>query len=483
VTDVTTRGSGPIRIAVLLPVVLAGLLAGRTMTRDSCTVDEFGNLPLTVAYWKPGTLHIDPGNPPLTRWIQGVGLLAASPDPGVTPSELAEIETSWDLGYRFEKAHFTDYHRLLVRARLGSVALLLATVLGVYVWARTLAGEWPALGAALLTALSPNLLAHGRLVTPDIGLACFVVWAGWATDRALRTEPGRPRILAVALAGALAGAACLSKMSGLILLPVLAGALAIGGSTGRRRIGDPLLLAGVVLFVLYAGYGFPGPGRYGALPTPLPSPYVHGILTQLREPPYPAYLLGEVRHGGWLAYYPIAFLVKIPLGALVLFALAVGATIAERRRPFGLPLALAAAFLVGLGLVTKKNIGLRYLLPALPLLHVVAAAVFRSGRPGMRGLGLAALLLAAVSGIGASRAPLAYFNGVERLWGGKRDRPCPTSGIGRSARAWRPCSSPTSGASIPRSTGFGGEPCPPTRSGDPSPSARRWRWEGRTSSG
>ncbi|NNE44662.1 MAG: hypothetical protein HKN12_10665, partial [Gemmatimonadetes bacterium] len=155
------------RVAVVVPLLLALALSARTCGRESCTVDEFGNLPLTVAYWQPGALHIDPGNPPLTRWIQGLPWLTGKPDLGVTRGELDAISTSWDLGYRFETAHRDDYHALLVRARAGSVALLLLAVLGVWRLARDLAGPRAALAAALVAAASPNLIAHGRLVTPD----------------------------------------------------------------------------------------------------------------------------------------------------------------------------------------------------------------------------------------------------------------------------------------------------------------------------
>jgi len=405
-------------VLAIVPLALALLLAGRTVGRDSCTVDEFGNLPLAVVYWRADALHVDRGNPPLTRWIQGIPLLAARPDPGVGPAELAAIETSWDLGYRFEDAHRDDYHDLLVRARLASVALLLLTVLGVFVWARDLAGTGPAFASALLAASSPNLLAHGRLVTPDIGLAAFVVWAGWASARAVRTG----RWGWAAGAGVIAGAACLAKISGLLLGPVLGAAVLFGPGGGRGRALRLGAFAVAGLAVLYAGYAFPAPGAFRGIPTPLPAPYVAAIDAQLAEGAYPAYLLGHVReHGGWRLYYVVAFLVKTPLPAIALFVLAAfAAARARARRPaFVLPFILAVAFFLALGFVTRKNVGIRYLLPMIPLLHVGAAAAFAGGRRTAVAAWVLAVL-AVVSGVTASRAPLAAFNGVEKLLGGKR---------------------------------------------------------------
>ncbi len=408
------------RLAILLPLIAATILSARTINRESCTVDEFGNLPLTVVYWSDRALHIDPGNPPLTRWVQGVPLLPERPDPGVSSEELLGYRSSWDLGYVFEAEHFDDYARLLTKARWGSVFFFLLAVAGVFVWARGLAGTGAALGASLLTAFSPNLIAHGRLVTPDAGIAALVVWAGWATWRSIRADsPGGARAV-TAVAGALAGAAVLSKFSGLLLLPALPIAILIAAPGTRRKIEGALLLAAVAGLVVFAGYGFPGFGKWGSVPVPLPAPLMEGILAQMAEPPYPSYLLGETRIGGWLRYYPIAFLVKVPSGTIALALLAILAIVRERQRRFALPLLLAVAFFVALSLVTKKNVGIRYLLPAFPLLHVAIAAVFASSHSRWRRVGRVLLLLAGISGVSASAAPLAYFNGAERFLGGKR---------------------------------------------------------------
>lgn len=405
---------------MFIPVVLACLLAGRTITRDSCTVDEFGNLPLTVAYWGHDALHIDRGNPPLTRWIQGIPLLASPPELGASDAELTSIVTSWDLGYRFEAAHPDDYHAILVRARMGSLLLLLFAIVGVFGWARDLAGTRAAFAAAMLTATSPTLLAHGRLVTPDIGLAAFVVWAGWGILRARRAKGVGESVGWASAAGALAAGACLAKLTGLLLLPTLLAALLLGAGAPRERFARGGAFVFAALLPLFAAYGFPAPGAFHGIPTALPAPYVAAIEAQLAEGPYPAYLLGEVREsGGWLRYYAVATLVKTPLPTLALFALAAFVVARERREFLG-PLLLAAAFAVALGLVTSKNVGIRYLLPMYPLLFVCTAAALTAAEPRVRRVADGLVVLAIVLGVGASGAPLSSFNGVEMLLGGKR---------------------------------------------------------------
>ena len=401
------------RFIWIVPLLLAVALAARTAHRESCTVDEFGNLPLTIAYADPSTWHIDPGNPPLTRLIQGMPFLGSPPELGATESELAAIETSWDLGYLFEDVHEHDYHSLLVRARAMSILLLTLTVLGVFLGARAF-GALPASVAALLAAACPSLLAHGRLVTPDIGLACFVVWSAWATVRARDGGAGRG-----AIAGALTALAILAKFSGLLLAPVYAIALAVAPGSTRRRAARVAIFGAVVLAVLFAAYGFPAPGTWNGWPTPLPEPIVRGVQAQLDEPPYPAYLLGENRQGGWPWYYAVALLVKVPLGTLLLAGIA--ATFAFRTGRARLPWILAGAFFVAFGFGTDKNIGVRYLLPMFPLVFVGCAPLFAFAPRRLRTIALALAATSIVAGLVASAAPLAYFNGLERLAGDKRD--------------------------------------------------------------
>lgn len=397
-------------------MVIAALLALRTLPRDSVTIDEFGNLPLTIAYWSPGALHIDRGNPPLTRWIQGIPFLAHPPDLGTTHEDLAAIDTSWDLGYRFESAHATDYHALLVRARFASMAMLLAAVLGVYLWAQSLAGTRAALASAMLAAVCPNLLAHGRLVTPDIGLTALLIWAGWAAQRAF----DRPSLVRAALAGLFAGLACLAKFSGMLAVPILAAAVAIPSASMQRRALRLAVFFASAVIPLFAAFGSVAPGNIAGVAVPLPDAFVQGIATQWGEAPYPAYLFGRVREGGWLAYSVVAFAMKTPLPVIALAVLSIAVILRRRDARYVLPLALIFAFLVVFALVTKKNVGIRYVLVVFPLLHVCASALFaRSGR-ALSLVSTALLALAIAHGVLASSAPLSSFNGLETFFGGKR---------------------------------------------------------------
>lgn len=361
-------------------------------------------------------MHIDAGNPPLTRWIQGLAHRGRSVDLGVPRADLATIETSWDLGYRFERAHAADYHEVLVRSRFASLGLFLLLIVGVYIWARSLAGGAAGLASAFLAATCPNLLAHARLVTPDIGTSAALVWAGYAAFECGR----RPSLLGAALAGALAGATCLCKFSGFVALPFLFAFAVAPRRHPHQKMPRALAFTIAALAPLFAAYGTLQVGSWGSIPLPLPAPLVDGFRAQLNEAPYPAYLFGEVREGGWLLYYAVAFLFKTPLAVLALWGMATWSAFRRRQDTTFLPLLVAGALFLAIGFATKKNVGIRYLLPVFPLLAVAVAPLFarRNGRAPR--IALALLATSVASGVFASGAPLSFFNGLEKFFGGKR---------------------------------------------------------------
>lgn len=135
----------------------------------------------------------------------------------------------------------------------------------------------------------------------------------------------------------------------------------------------------------------------GELPCPLPYYFVRGFDEQKfeAESKYQMYLRGvfadsieDVRapsgRRGWWYYYLYALAIKLPLST---GALLVGAALAAiGRRDLDLrgtaPLvALAAAPVLAMSLLTDINLGLRYVLPSLPFLFLLASSAAAQGRP------------------------------------------------------------------------------------------------------
>ncbi len=126
----------------------------------------------------------------------------------------------------------------------------------------------------------------------------------------------------------------------------------------------------------------------------------------------PNYFLGEVSGTGRVAYFPVALALKLTTATVLLLAASgLAAALASvrargpsRRRLLrllaarsGLPAFLAVAYL-GAAMTADVNIGVRHVMPAVPLALVASAGALRTllpRRPRTRSLVLAAVVLAA----------------------------------------------------------------------------------------
>jgi hypothetical protein len=378
-------------------------------------------------------------------------------DPVVKTGHVAwTAARQWEFGRRFLYA-WNDGDRLLFLGRLPLVALTLVLITAVGARTRRLAGPTAGAIALGLAALSPDLLAHGNLVTTDLALTLFVFLAVAAFDRLLE----RATWARLATTGLAVGAALATKFSGLVLGPVLVvlGGVVIGGkgpihvafgrssrvvngTIAKARLAPPVLaaIAGAALLVIWASYGFratlsPDPAVRAALRTTLEEPqegawqraavatadvglvpedYVRGLLFVARHSEgRPTFLWGRLSDQGFPHYFLATFLLKtpIPLLVLVLVALVRIPRLSSRTVAF---IWVPVALYVGFALSRDLQIGHRHLLPILPFLLVAAGeaagALVRWRRPA--GVTLVGLLGAwyAVGTLHNHPHHLAYFN-------------------------------------------------------------------------
>lgn len=297
---------------------------------------------------------------------------------------------------------------------------------GAYLLGRELYGRASGLLAAWLCAFSPNLLAHGRLATTDLPLACFVLLTSYAALRfARRPSPGGALALGLSLALAL-----LSKYSAVLLLPLvplwlLFETLRPGGAAPPRgrlldrfstRAGRAAAFASagtgaalaVALLVVGAAYGTPAD----------PSAFVQGVSTLYSNVhiDLPTYFAGRFHDGGLWYYFLAAFLLKAPVAFLALLALRVADQVARRDADLTATLHLVLPSVVWVAVMSASALqfGLRYVLPVFPLLFVHAAGILASPRaaPGTAGRWAVVALagLFALSSLRAFPHYLPYFN-------------------------------------------------------------------------
>lgn len=437
---------------LLLALGAAAALGGHSLTTDSVTFDESEHVTAGAAVLLAGDYRMVHNNPPLARTMLALPVAAAG------PRWLAEDDPFWrggnDLGtarrFLFE---LNDGQALVVRARWVALALLVATCLATWALARRLLGPAAAAAAVVLAALDPNLLAHGRLATPDVPMALATAVTLLALA-ALADRVTVARAVAFALAFSFA---VLVKLSWPLLLPSVVAVLA-GVRRDRRggvRASELALVVTVWCVVtvaaVWAAYGFqrsvapgdpeaaaaverrwaelvdPSPGRpaanllRGGLDATrglgvVPDGYLLAIAEMLETAgPREAYALGESRGSGWWWYFPLALAVKTPLPTLLLLAAGLAALVLRRAAVRDRALARGAVVLVvtwaAVHLAAPLNIGVRHLLPMWPVLLAAAGAAtgwlaLRAARVALAG---AAVWLAAGT-LAVHPGYLAFFN-------------------------------------------------------------------------
>jgi 4-amino-4-deoxy-L-arabinose transferase-like glycosyltransferase len=416
---------------LLLTIFFALGLAQLTTT--SPTFDEGYTILRGYAALRTG--HIVPiGHPPLAHWLSALGVVLEPnlPDPRALDGWLsdeyddASNDLMWKRGLNASRLTFLGrYPILLLGLILGAVTAR---------WAKELFGWEAAIAALTLHALSPNLLANTALATTDLPVAAFYVFTLYFWHRFTHT-PTLPYSITTGLC---LGLALTSKFSALLLGPTLAllGLIQLihnSQFTIRnffKRPAQPLsfdvlrftLLSSFILLpssflTAWATYGF------AFNPYPL-AQYIRELtdLTNLAAGGHTAYLLGQLSLKGWWYYHLVVFGVKTPLPLLILLFMATALMAysvfrrqyAIRNTQYALANVFLPASLYLLATITifSLNVGYRYLLPALPLLHILAASITNYQLHNTRRFILLALLFISHAASTLAIAPhfLAYFN-------------------------------------------------------------------------
>jgi hypothetical protein len=425
----------------LPPSVLAGVLlllfvvhASSASLIKTPTYDEPVHIGAGLSYLRTREFKVNLQHPPLLKELVALPLLAAgvrgpvSAEGWAALGPVAPAAFQWELGNAVLFAN--DPARVLFWSRLP--LLLLTALLGwvLWAWGRAMLGPAAGLSALLLFAFDPGLLAHGALVTTDTGCAALSTLCLFALWRYLRERTPR-RLL---LCGVALGAALAAKFSALLLLPIVAVLLLFAtreasatpaaraapdvgddhaqpdaaGDHARRLLGaGAALLAVTAVAVLVVAVVYLGRN---------PWLYVEGLrlVNADHNPDYWPFMAGQFRPRFW-SYYVVVYLLKEPLPSIVLAAVGVWAIV---RRGAARPIDRAFLILpplafVGAYTALSHDLGLRYLIPALPFLHLLGgaglAALLQRGLRG-RMLGGVLVVWLGLGSLGIYPDHLSYFN-------------------------------------------------------------------------
>ena len=439
--------------ALCLLLVLISLQLFFSVRRESQTWDEANHIFTGYRSWTHADYGLNPEHPPLLKLLATAPLLSSRPQAPAL-EELFFKEDAFLRGKEF--LYQNDAEKILARTRTAAAILTLLAALVLFFGTKEMFGTGAAFIALTLLTFDPNLLAHGALITTDVGLACFMFLSIYMFYRFVKS----PSALRLIMTGISVGLVLAVKHTGLLVLPILflltscEIVLYIFGAN-REKIGrHALKLAGslalitlIGFIVLWSFYRF----RYEARPSGLqlnpplveyvqglkpyeawpiataarwhilPESYLYGLVdVKLTANYYTSYLLGKVyAHGVWF-YFPVAFLIKSTVAVLALFLLTLGVIAARRfdRWREILFLIVPVVFYLIVAMTVGMNIGVRHILVVYVFLYVLigGATWILVQKSRKWTYAVAVLLLAhAASSVAAYPNYIPYAN---ELWGG-----------------------------------------------------------------
>lgn len=392
-------------------------LSVSTIPFKSLTADE------ACHHIASGYIFLDKGDyafsteaPPLGRYIVAEPLLFMNIK---LPAERAfwaredRGEFSREFLYSLNRQKLAD---ITFYSRLMNIFVGLFGGIFLFLWTEKRYGTTVSAVASFFYFLSPEIIAHSSLATTDIAAAVFIMCSALTFWDFLE----KPSMRSSTIAAGFLGLGLLTKFSALLLCPlylvIVLGAAVYGFFAGREKDASRLarlsvLMGFMAFFVVWMGYGFEtkpllkGVLRAGekqaffenavkqaiphadmsmikkigdtlyTVPVPLSS-YIMGTVGIMKhgEEGSSVFFMGKWDKKGSPLYYVTALAIKTPIplliclmgGILTLFT-------REERKPLNIYILFMAAAFIFVASRSSLQLGIRYILPALPLLIVIAS--------------------------------------------------------------------------------------------------------------
>lgn len=357
----------PYIVAVLLVLMFA--LEISSAIQESQTIDEGVHLSAGYSYWEKRDFRMNPEHPPLIKLIAALPLLPLHLKSPFNYQSWSQPD-EWQFARDFIYDNYISADTILLLGRIPMMLLSLLLGFFIFFWAKKLFGVMPAIFSLTLYIFYPNIIAHSRYVTTDVGVTLFFLMSIYFFGRYL-SKPSSGRLI---VAGIIFGLAQVSKFSAVILLPIFIILYIIKWWNSNRNLNLKIFFKtfGVILLItaaiIWLIYGFEvkkpindykvqelyqtqekiiGSGSLAKQPTglqkiinitdlskksgqfirrfidnaPIPAyTYFKGIiqLESHNAGGHTAYLMGHYSNFGWWYYFPVAFLVKTPMATLIL---------------------------------------------------------------------------------------------------------------------------------------------------------------------
>ncbi|MFY9493520.1 MAG: glycosyltransferase family 39 protein [Minisyncoccia bacterium] len=453
-------------LAAGIIIIAALTLAIFSVRTDAITTDESPHITAGYSYLTQRDMRLNPEHPPLIKDLAALPLLFQKINfDAEHPAWKKDVNGQWAFGPHFLFGSGNNPDAIAWGARLAVMVIFILLGLLVYKWGKERYGATAGLLALTLTVLSPNIIAHARYVTTDVGAALAFVLAIYFFVKYI-SQPSKKHLI---YAGLAFGAAQLIKFSAILLIPLFIFVGFVYWILSRKISLARLVLSLSTIFIIgyllvwpvyqfhvwnyppqrqkndtvfhLANYPFKPAGQIVIQMTdqPLLRPYAQyalGLLMVFQRAGggNTTYFLGEVSNQAWKSYFPIVYLLKEAIPILVLIAIAVTLALLRSRWSWpGLKFWIGSNFteFVWLSFMAlywatsitgNLNIGLRHVLPTFPFIYLLTAGQITKWMQNLKTLKLpvVALLIAwlIVETISIYPHYLAYFN----QWAGGPDK-------------------------------------------------------------
>lgn len=443
-----------------------------SIRNTSLTMDELAHLPAGYSYLRKLDMRLNPEHPPLLKDLAGLPLLFMKGInfPENIPAWNKDVNGQWDFGNRFLFQAGNPADKMIFWGRIPMILVLISGGLFTWLLGRKFFGKKTGALALLFYCLSPTLIAHGRLVTTDVGIAVAFLASTYFFLSFLKEPTSKNSMLA----GVFLGIALLTKFTGIFLLPyfclLIAAWIFLRVTRDKEKL-IPLVkdylvkfliilaVAGALIYLVYIPHilNYPAERQVNDIEIilrPHPIKFIGPFLSKLAKitvlRPLVQYLyglvmvyqrgvggnttyfLGDVSSAGWKSYFPLLYVLKVPLGFHLLTIASLLIVAARVEKPFWvkpvkrslkcmrenfIEFSLFVFIFIywGVTLAGNLNIGVRHLLPIFPFVFVLVARGLNLGLqpPYLKaksGFVIAVLALQAVSVF--SRFPhfIPYYN-------------------------------------------------------------------------
>ncbi len=454
-------------VAVVI-ILTSGLLMFGSAQQESATYDEAGRIAggYSILKFQDGRLWWET---PLIKILSAAPLLIINPNFSHHPNLWSALPNMWVVGSHFFYKLGNNPETILAFARTAPIIITIILLSCLFLWARKLLGHGWALLVLALTAFSPTILAHGHYVTNDIPGTLGVLITIISYTYYLK-NPGARNLI---ISGLVLGVAETSKISNLLLIPYLALITTIYILLNARKnwlryffkfgviVGIAYLLVYLVYFTSILNYpttdqikaveffyrnhdnalvknafGFLSRHR---ITQPIAIYTSEALLiSSIVSSGFETYFLGDVYSGGRWYYFPIIYALKEPFpavivstGAAVILLLSFMRTVKNGiRRSFAtisqaikdnFEIAAIVIFVTlywKISLSSNLNVGIRHLIPTLPLIYVITAFTIKQWRPEYWKIKIPFMSLLVALQIGATISAYPFFISYFNFLGG-----------------------------------------------------------------